>query len=386
VAGTVSSPRSSGPRIAIACSGLGHVHRGIESWACDLAQGLARAGTDVTLFGGRTRGSIHGLPTLRRGEAAGRLLGALLRNLGGWRVGLGSAYDLEQASFAVALLWHIRRGYDIVHVQDPRLAWLLEAAHRHGWSCARVIYANGTNEPVSFARRFSYLQILTPQLAQAFAPPVFSAAGLFVIPNFVDTAAFTPGDHADARAELNLPQDGTIILCCAAIRRFHKRIDQLAREFALSGLADQGAILVVAGAREADTDAVIAEAQALLGDKVRFLVDVPRERMPRLYQAADAFVLASEHEMFGIVLIEAMACGLPVICNDTEGFRYVVGSAGLYCDLMQSGGIAAALRSMWQSDTRCRLAGNARRHVEERFSVAAVVGRVCAMYRDVAGG
>jgi glycosyltransferase involved in cell wall biosynthesis len=373
-----------GTRIAIACSGLGHVHRGIESWAFDMAQGLTLHGIDVTLFGGRTEGPVQGLPTLRRGEPVGRMFGRLARHIGGWRIGLGSAYDLEQATFAVSLLRHIRRDFDIVHVQDPRLAWLLEAANRNGLSRAKVIYANGTNEPVSFARGFSYLQILTPQLARAYQPPVFPAGRLFVIPNFVDTAVFAPGDRNAARADLDLPQDAAIILCCAAIRRFHKRIDVLVREFAGSDLADENAILVVAGAREADTDAIVAEAHALLGERVRFLIDVPRRRMPRLYQAADSFILASDHEMFGIVLIEAMACGLPVICNDAESFRYVSGPAGLYGDLMQPGGIAAALRAMSRSDTRCRLALNARRHVQDTFSVAAVAGQVCAMYQTVA--
>src|SRR5664279_5454245 len=106
--------RVPGLRIAIACSGLGHVNRGIESWACDLAQGLTRYGIDVTLFGGRTEGAIRGLPTLRRDEPVGRILGRFCRNMGGWRIGLSSAYNLEQATFSLSLLRHIRRDYDIV--------------------------------------------------------------------------------------------------------------------------------------------------------------------------------------------------------------------------------------------------------------------------------
>ena len=270
-----------------------------------------------------------------------------------------------------------------MHVQDPQLAWLLETAYRKGLSRARVIYANGTNAPVSLARRFSFLHILTPQLAKQYQPPVFPSGRLYVIPNFVDTTRFVPGSKAAARAELGLPQDLTIVLCCAAIRRFHKRIDNLVQEFAASGLADHGVMLLVAGAREADTDEIIAQGEALLGDRVRFLVDLPRDTMPRLYQSADSLVLASDHETFGIVLIEAMACGLPIICNDADSFHYVAGPAGLYRDLTQRGAIAAAMTAMFQGDTRSGLAQNARGHVEQHFSVPVVLSQIHQMYLTV---
>jgi 1,2-diacylglycerol 3-alpha-glucosyltransferase len=378
-------PRSHSERIAIACSGLGHIHRGIESWASDMAVGLLRRGAHVTLFGGRAGGLVRGVATLRRGELLCRTLGALVHKIGGWHIGLDSAYDLEQATFAIALLWHLRHDYDIVHVQDPLLARLLEAAHRSGVCRAKVIYANGTNEPLAFARRFAHLQVLTPELARAYRASMLCAAHLHVIPNFVDTTLFVPGSRRSARAALGLPQDAMIILCCAAIRRHHKRIDQLVREFATSGLVDQAAILVVAGAREADTDAIMAEGRALLGDKVHFLLNVPRHKMPQVYQAADIFVLASDHEMFGIVLIEAMACGLPVICNDVEAFRYVVGPAGLYRNLTRPGGIADAMTEMLNPDIRSALAQHARQHVQEKFSMTSVIRQVCHMYHIVSG-
>jgi hypothetical protein len=54
------------PRIAVACSGLGHVHRGIEAWAADLGQALRRAGADVTLFAGARFEGATALPCLRR--------------------------------------------------------------------------------------------------------------------------------------------------------------------------------------------------------------------------------------------------------------------------------------------------------------------------------
>jgi Glycosyltransferase Family 4 len=205
---------SIGPRIAIACSGLGHVQRGIESWAADLALALQRAGADVTLFAGARRDGADPLPTLRRTGTAAIALANGLRHLGGWRYGMGSPYDVEQTSFALSLWGHIRRGFDILHVQDPMIATWLERAHRAGVSRPRVIYANGTGEDASVMRRFAYLQLLTQAAADAWAPRKSAGQAVFMIPNFIDTArgprtvrtAVRPDHHPVLRGDPAFPQ------------------------------------------------------------------------------------------------------------------------------------------------------------------------------------
>jgi glycosyltransferase involved in cell wall biosynthesis len=221
---------------------------------------------------------------------------------------MGSAYAVEQSSFALALWPHIWKDYDILHVQDPLIALWLERAHRCGLSRPIVIYANGTGERLAMLRRFSTLQLLTPTMFDCWQRNHTGMQTGFLIPNCVDTDRFCPGDQIKARALFSLPQEALIVLCCAAIRRFHKRIDYLLEEFAA---AEGEAMLVVAGAREEDTEELIALGTRLLGSRVRFLPDLPRDAMPVLYQAADVFVLPSLSEMFGTVLIEAAASGLP---------------------------------------------------------------------------
>ena len=202
-----------------------------------------------------------------------------------------------------------------------------------------------------------------------------------MVPNFVDTGMFAPGDRQRARARFRLPHDKPIVLCCAAIRRIHKRIDHLLAEFATIPRHD--VILVVAGGREADTDEIIALGATLLGDRVRFLIDVPRADMPELYRAADLFVLPSLHEMFGIVLVEAMASGLPVVCHDTPNFRAIVGPAGSYHDVSIAGGLADGITGLLDVARRSELACHARRQVEQRYSAAVVIPEMIAMYRSV---
>ena len=374
------------PRIAIACSGLGHIQRGVESWASDLTQALRRAGADVTLFGAGpcNEPGVVTLPTLRRSGETARVMAGLMRQLGGWRYGLGSPYDVEQTSFAFALWQRVRRSFDIVHVQDPMIATWLQRAHRIGLSRPIVVYANGTGENAGVMRCFTYLQLLTQTEFENWKSHKPSGQAVFLIPNFVDTARFCPGDQAANRALFGLPANRTIILCCAAIRRYHKRIDTLLEAFAETCRGrDTDAMLVIAGAREADTDTLIATGKRLLGERVRFLPDLPRDSMPALYRTADAFVLASLHEMFGIVLVEALATGLPTLCNDTPDFRAIAGPAGLYRDFSTPGGLANGIADLLDANTRLSSARSARSHVEALFSESAVVGGVLAMYQSV---
>lgn len=365
----------------MACPGLGHVHRGVEAWALDLAAGLRRVGYEVGLFGGRPASSVEAVGCLARGEPAAIRLTNMLRHLGGWRFGMGSPYDVEQTTFAFNLWRRIRSSYDILHVQDPLVAALLDTAHRRRWSRPRVLYANGTGEPAEVMRRFTHLQVLTPRAAAEWEPHRPVGQHLHTVPNFVDTAQFIPGNRAAARAALGLPADATILLCCAAIRRPHKRVDMLLRAFAAAHKPGDGALLVVAGGHEADTDEIIAEATPQLGNAVRFMVNVPRQDMTRLYQAADLLVMPSLFEMFGIVLIEALACGLPVLCHDTADFRHVVGPAGLYRDLTDVTGFAAAISDVLADDRYRALAPLARPYAVERFSEQVVIRQVDAMYQ-----
>ena len=368
-------------RIAVACSGLGHIQRGIESWAADLAQALRSAGADVTLFGGRRAEGVTALPTLRRTGLGARGPAAVLRHLGGWRYGCGSAYEVEQTSFSLGLWRRVRDGFDILHVQDPLIAAWLDAAYRTGRSRAKVIYANGTGEDARVMRRFRYLQLLTPTAATDWTPQRPEGQRVFTIPNFIDTNRFTPGDKAAARARFGLPPDATIILTCAAIRRRHKRIDALLVAFA-AALNSYGheTMLVVAGGRESDTDALIAEGTALLGAAVRFLPDVPRDGMPDLYRAADAFVLGSLYEMFGIVLLEALSSGLPVLCNDTDDFRAIAGAGALYCDLGNEEAFARGLLRLADPAECAPLRVAGRTHVLRHYSADVVTRAILGMY------
>lgn len=312
---------------------------------------------------------------------------AVARALRTWRIGISNTYDIEQLSMALPLWRAVRRSFDILHLQDPLLARVLDAANRMGLSRPRVILANGTGLTPDALAGFSVVQELTPTTPAPHETESDPRRPRFVIPNFIDTDAYSPTGRERARAKLGLPADAFVVLTVAAIRRFHKRIDHLIREFADARRSlPNNSVLLIAGGRENDTDEIIRLGSDLLGPRVRFLPAQPREEMPDIYRAADQFVLTSLFETFGIVLLEAMASGLPVLCHDTPAFRYVSGPAGRFCDMSAAGSLAQSLIELSTPETREAFARNARQHVIEHFSEPVVVERIVEMYGRVIGG
>lgn len=376
-------------KIAIACSGLGHVHRGVETWAADLASALRAAGEDVTLFQGSGESAEEWrqvLPCRKRFDPQTQAWVLRLKRFGGWRYGFGSGYEMEQTTFALKLWSKIRADYNILHVQDPTIAQIMEQFNRRKLSRPRVILAHGTEETTETLQKFSHLQHLAPCYVtdwEANRPPKQQT---FAIPNFVDVATFKPGNRCAAREQWDLPTDDFIVLCVAAIKKTHKRMDDLLWEFArFSDNYDGSATLVIAGGREAETDEVIAAGRELLGSRVRFLEGVSRNKIPALYRAADVFALASRGEMMPIAVLEALASGLPIACNDTPTLRWMTGPAGELNDISQAGNLARQLENLANPAKRAALSMQARSYAEANFSTGAVVEQIRAMYTKVAG-
>lgn len=361
------------------CSGLGHVSRGIETWADSVATELDRRDMDVTLFKGAGPASRPFERVVRCLRRSTSLAGWLVRRApqAAWRLGLHQEYDIEQTTFALSVLPHlICKRYDLIHLQDPWLAWILEKTRKlHG---ASVILGHGTEEAPWLLRKFQHVQELTPFYLSRHGD--IGDRQWFAIPNFVDVARFRPGDQQAARRELGLPADAFIVLSAAALNRSKKRLDWLAREFAAANRRD--AYLVLAGARETETPSLADEVQQLLGDRVRILENVPHHRMPLLYQAADVHVICSLMEVMGISIVEAMASGVTNVVHRWGSVEWVIGDTGTALDMEQPGALASVVRSLDREASRAR-GLQARRRAVDTFSVEAVVDQMLAMYDSV---
>ena len=149
-----------------------------------------------------------------------------------------------------------------------------------------------------------------------------------VIPCGVDTALFRPGDRAEARARIGTGDTPLVVYVgrIAPIKGLATLLDAIAQ---LRARASAVRLLIVGG--EADEPASGHEAEirqrveALgLRDVVRFVGAQPQEVLRDYYLAADVTVLPSYYESFGMVALEAMACGSPVIGSRVGGLATTV--------------------------------------------------------------
>jgi len=90
-----------------------------------------------------------------------------------------------------------------------------------------------------------------------------------------------------------------------------------------------------------------------LSDRVKVLGYLPYEELPSLYNMARLLVFPSLFEGFGIPLVEAMACGCPVVCSDDTSIPEVIGDAGLLFDPLSPADIAEKILTVWNNPEMC---------------------------------
>lgn len=201
--------------------------------------------------------------------------------------------------------------------------------------------------------------------------PGWESACIETLYNRIDVAAMQAEQvsRLDARTALRLPPDAWVV---GNAGRLHPDKDQatLIRGFAQalprlpadSLLAIMGSGRLEAPLRQLAKDLGIA-------DQVRFLGQVQHGR--RYFKAFDLFALTSDHEPFGMVLLEAMAAGVPVVCTDCGGGREVVEGVGKVFHLGDSDALAAELVAAAQPDAgSARPAATTLERLTERFSDA----------------
>jgi D-inositol-3-phosphate glycosyltransferase len=208
-------------------------------------------------------------------------------------------------------------------------------------------------------------------------------ARVAVIPCGVNLDRFAPLDQASARATLGLAPDRQYVLFVGRLEPL-KGLELLLD--ALAELEDSAPdLLVVGGDARAAGYVATLQGQAArlgLGDRARFLGAVPQERLPLYYGAADVCVVPSYYESFGLVALEAMACGTPVVASRVGGLTGTVqdGVSGYLIPWRCPQPFADKIDLLLTNDELRRTMGAAAHERAQRFRWSVVASDLAALY------
>lgn len=175
----------------------------------------------------------------------------------------------------------------------------------------------------------------------------------------VDHSAFAlhgPPDTVTVKARYGLPDRFILYAASSLPHKNHERLFQAFRRVREQVPEIQ---LVLIGARDKGEEALIRTIKEQgLEQTVMLLGWIPFEDVPSIYRASEVFVFPTLHEGFGLPIIEAMSCGVPVVCSRIEPLLEVAGDAVLFVDPLSPDEIAAAIiKVVTDAPTRERLIG-----------------------------
>lgn len=196
-----------------------------------------------------------------------------------------------------------------------------------------------------------------------------------VVSNGVDTTKFKPKkSYTDGYKIVHVGRLG-----------YEKRVDVVLRAFGEVAERHEQARLVIAGDGPARKDLERLAADLGLTDKVKFLGMYPRDGLGEVYRGGDVFVTASPMETQGVVILEAMACGVPVVGVDKYAVPDVVkpGVTGYLAPPGDFEKLAEGIEMVLGSKKRAEKLGRAARKAAEKEDVEKSVKKVEELYVDL---
>ena len=349
------------------------IRGGIENHIKSLAEAQVAAGHQVTVLvtnPGREKPDVllNGVRVVRAARVAtvastplSITFPALLRSLDADIVHLQFPYPLGELSqwlgggrrpFLISYQSDVVKQQTLLRLYEPLLRRVLQRADR--------ILVSSPN----YMATSPYLRPLAEKCS--------------VVPLGIDPAPFL---HAQP---LPLPPSTQPTLLFVGRHRYYKGVDTLIR-----AMPDVAARLIIAGdgPMHPTWEALAEELNVM--ERVHFLGDVADADLPRLYAAADVFVLPSNvrAEAFGLVLLEAMASGLPCITTEVgTGTSFVVqdGLTGLVVPQQDERALATAVSHLLlHPDLRRTMGANGRARLLAEFTTPTMVARVEAVYHEL---
>jgi D-inositol-3-phosphate glycosyltransferase len=220
-----------------------------------------------------------------------------------------------------------------------------------------------------------------------------------VIPPGVDLSHFYPIPRDEALEFIGVPPCDRMVLFVGRIEPL-KGLDILLEAIALLRQRDFGVCpfcLVIIGGDSTESEAAMSaemtrlqELSVRLGltDLVAFLGKRDQDTLPYYYSAAEAVVVPSFYESFGMVALEAMACGTPVVASQVGGLAFLVqdGVTGLTVPYEEPAALADRLALLLKDpDLRARM-GRQAANFARAYSWEIIAGQIVAVYAELASG
>ncbi len=216
-----------------------------------------------------------------------------------------------------------------------------------------------------------------------------------VVPAGVDTEIFYPRDRATVRRSLGLPDlEIPILLFVGRIERL-KGIDTLLESAAVVSRYCSGRglkVLIVGGGGQTETEnaelkrVVELHRDLNLEEQVEFVGSKPQEMLPLYYSAADITIMPSHYESFGLVAVESMASGTPVIASDVGGLSFTVvdGETGYLVEQENHFLLAERVHTLLKNpELREQMGAQAALHAQQ-FSWSNIASRITSVYKEIA--
>ncbi|MEP6798034.1 MAG: D-inositol-3-phosphate glycosyltransferase [Lapillicoccus sp.] len=361
---------------------------GLNVYVAEVARQLAARGTEVEIFTRATTGALPPLVEMSPGVTVRHVIAGPFEGLG--KNDLPGQLCAFAAGVMRAEAARPEGYYDVIHSHywlSGQVGWLatdrwdtplVHTMHTMARVKNRQLAAGDTPEPPG--REIGEVQVVeaadrlvanTPLEARELVELYAADPGkVRVVPPGVDLEVFTPGSREAARAGLDVPRDALLLLFVGRIQPL-KGPDVLLRACAelLRRHPDWRGRLVagVLGGPSGsglDRPHYLEDLAVELGidDVVRFVPPVDRVTLARWYRAADLVTVPSHSESFGLVAIEAQACGTPVVAAAVGGLPLAVGDAGVLVPTHETSDWAGAIESLLLDEGRRHRLG--RRAVE----------------------
>jgi glycosyltransferase-like protein len=348
------------PRLRIAILAHSTNPRGGVVHALELGDALCRIGHDATVYAPDT--SAAGFFRQTRCATVSVAASPVGRNV-------AAMVETRVADYIRYFEAAGRRGFDVWHAQDAISGNALATLKERGLIS-------------SFARTVHHVDTFAdPRLSALQARAITSADGLFAVSrlwrdwlarefgrvphlvgNGVDTERFSPVASANdtgLRSLLSVPAGVRVFLAIGGVEKRKNTIEILRAFRFVHAKHPASCLLIVGGASLLDHDVYQAKfAAALVASGLPDSVVIrtgalPQALMPVLYRVADALVFPSINEGFGLVVLEAMASGVPVVTSRIAPFTEYLGEGDvLWCDPENPASIATAMTSALETSVR----------------------------------